>query len=87
MVSYIPMIHHRKSLYINPGISQNPDSRIPPGWPWPVRFGGFAKVMISSAANLKRLGVSDVSKDLGDFPRLVSRQAAIGKQPEPEFTG
>lgn len=28
-------------------------------------------VMISSAANLKRLGVSDVSKDLGDFPRLV----------------
>lgn len=28
-------------------------------------------VMISSAANLKRLGVSDVSKDLSDFPRLV----------------
>lgn len=28
-------------------------------------------VMISSAANLKHLGVSDVSKDLGDFPRLV----------------
>ena len=29
------------------------------------------KVMISSSAVLKRLGLTDVSKDLGEFPRLA----------------